>query len=89
MFQGGQNGGIRVVGGAPQAEAGGQVTVECTKGSVVVASVEGDPGSAKSYPVGPDGKVTVAVPDAPGEVLVIRPKNNLDVTVELPIVNLL
>ena len=36
-----------------------------------------------------DGKVTVAVPNAPGEVLVIRTKNNLDVTVELPIVNLL
>ena len=91
MPQGGGSGqSIRVVGGAQYAEAGGSLTVQlANKPAVVRVVVAGAPATAKSYPVGPDGRLTIAVPNVPGSELVIRVRGvPPSAEKRLPIVNL-
>jgi len=86
MPQGG--GGIR---GPQQAVAGSSITIEVANGATSVeVGVTGDPASAASYPVGPDGKVTIPVPvGTAGEELIVRPcRVRPPVSITIPIISL-
>lgn len=86
MPQGG--GGIR---GPQQAVAGSSITIEVANGATSVeVGVTGDPASAASYPVGPDGKVTIPVPvGTAGDDLIVRTcRVRPSVSIIIPIISL-
>ena len=63
-------GGNRIQG-PPTATAGGTIEVTLTRGDAEVSVSNGGPNSLTNYKAGPTGKVTVSVPNTPGEVLFV------------------
>ena len=63
-------GGNRIQG-PPAATAGGTIEVTLTRGDAEVSVSGGGPNSLTKYKVGPTRKVTVPVPNTPGEFLFV------------------
>ena len=80
-------GGSRIQGPST-AEAGGSVEITLNDVSDKEVWVEGGaPNNSTRHKVGPDRKVTVSVPNAPGEILVVTVVHGSNVTaIYIPIV---
>jgi hypothetical protein len=63
-------GGNRIQGPST-APAGGNIEVTLTRGDAGVSVSNGGQNSLTNYKVGPNGKVTVSVPNTPGEFLFV------------------
>ena len=79
-------GGNRIQGPST-ASAGGTIEITLTRGDREVWVDNGAPNSVTRYQAGPNRKVTVSVPNTPGEYLFVTVRHGSDVTtITIPII---